>query len=210
MATFQVSNKNKNKTNRNVKLIAGWILLALSTFVFLFSVTKLIPFLQYFFLGILGIFVYPLCVLGFIVSLALLNNKKYVMPKKYAIFLVLSLYLFLSIIQLIIIGAPNDMGYGDYILLNYNKQLTAGGLLIGFIPSSLVMLMGLPATYVVLGVAFITSLAFFIEAVLSLRKTAKEHKPIKLQIKEKEIKEPFNPRVNIARNEKVFNKFDKA
>lgn len=209
MATFQVSNKNKNKTNRNVKLIAGWILLALSTFVFLFSVTKLIPFLQYFFLGILGIFVYPLCVLGFIVSLALLNNKKYVMPKKYAIFLVLSLYLFLSIIQLIIIGAPNDMGYGDYILLNYNKQLTAGGLLIGFIPSSLVMLMGLPATYVVLGVAFITSLAFFIEAVLSLRKTAKEHKPIKLQIKEKEIKEPFNPRVNIARNEKVFNKFDK-
>lgn len=96
MATFQVSNKNKNKTNRNVKLIAGWILLALSTFVFLFSVTKLIPFLQYFFLGILGIFVYPLCVLGFIISLALLNNKKYVMPKKYAIFLVLSLYLFLQ------------------------------------------------------------------------------------------------------------------
>lgn len=212
MATFQVSNKNKNKTNRNVKLIVGWSLLALSTFVFLFSVTKLVPFLQYFFLGILGIFVYPLCVLGFIISLALLNNKKYVMPKKYAIFLVLSLYLFLSIIQLIIIGTPNEMSYGEYVLLNYNKQMTAGGLIIGFIPSSLVMFMGIPATYVVLSIAFITCLAFFIESVLSLRKTAKQQKPIKLQIKEKEVSEPFNPRnnnVNSVRNEKVFNKVEK-
>ena len=80
MATFQV---NKNNSKKNVKKIVGWSLLALSTIVFLFSVTSIIPALQDFFLGILGILVYPLTVLGFIISLALLNNKKYVMPKRY-------------------------------------------------------------------------------------------------------------------------------
>ena len=210
MATFQVSKKQKNKSNKNVKLIFGWVLLAVSTFVFLFSSTKLVPFLQYFFLGILGVFVYPLCVLGLFVSLALLNNKKYVMPKKYAIFLVLTLILFLSIIQLIIIGSPKDLSYGEYVLLNYHKQFTAGGLLIGFLPASLVKLMGLASTYVLLSVAFITCLAFFIEAVVSLRKTTRQQKPMKLQIKEKESRAPFDNKketINI-RNEKVFKNKD--
>lgn len=194
MATFQVSKKNKNK-NRNIKAITGWLLLAISTFVFLFSVTKLVPFLQYFFLGILGVFVYPLSIIGFIIALALLNNKKYVMPKKYAIFLGLSLFLFLTIIQLIIIGSPAKLTYGQFIGLNYSKQLTAGGMLIGFLPASMAYLMGLPATYVVLAVAFLTCLAFFIEAVVSMKKTEKQISPIKLQIKEKEkTHAPFNPR----------------
>lgn len=194
MAIFQVNKKN-NKKNKNIKSIAGWLLLFISTFVFLFSVTKLLPFLQYFFLGIFGIFVYPICIVGFIVSLALLNNKKYVMPKKYAIFLSLSLFLFLSIIQLIILGSPKGLSYGAFVGLNYLKQFTAGGMFIGFIPSSMAYLMGLPATYVVLAVAFLTCLAFFIESVVSLRKTEKQNNPIKLQIKEKDrVKTPFKPR----------------
>ena len=122
MATFQV---NKNNSKKNVKKIVGWSLLALSTIVFLFSVTSIIPALQDFFLGILGIFVYPLTVLGFIISLALLNNKKYVMPKRYAIFLSLSLFFFLTIIQLIIVGSPSGLNYGQYLALNYTKKFTA-------------------------------------------------------------------------------------
>ena len=38
MATFQVNKQNKNNGKKNVKKIVGWVLLALSTFVFLFSV----------------------------------------------------------------------------------------------------------------------------------------------------------------------------
>lgn len=202
MATFQLSKKNKKKSKKNLKLIFGWALLAVSTFVFLFSVTKLLPFLQYFFLGGFGIFVYPLCFLGFIVSLALLNNKKYVMPKKYAIFLSLSLIIFLSIIQLIIIGSPKGLSYGEFVGLNYTKQITAGGIVIGFIPSSLAYLMGLPATYVLLSIALITCVAFFVEAVISLRKTAQQQEPIKLQIKEEEQEIVENPRkINPLRKE---------
>ncbi len=208
MATFQVNKKN-NKNKKNIKKIIGWTILALSTIVFLFSATNLIPAFQDFFLGILGIFVYPFSVLGFIIALALLNNKKYVMPKRYAIFLSLSLILFLSIIQLIIVGSPNAYNYGEYISLNYTKQITAGGMIIGFIPTTLAYLMGLPATYVILSLAFITCVAFFVEAVISLRKTVSQQKPIKLQIKEKsEQKEIENPRVKSKHYEKLFGKTD--
>ncbi len=194
MATFQVSKKNKNKTTRNLKMLFGWVLLAVSTFVFLFSATKILPFLQYFFLGVFGIFVYPLSILGFIIALALLNNKRYVMPKKYAIFLSLSLILFLSIIQLIIVGSPKGLTYGEFVALNYTKQITAGGMLIGFLPTSMASLMGLPATYILLAIAFSVCVAFFVEAVISLRKTTQTERPIKLQIKEDVKKKPVNPR----------------
>lgn len=196
MATFQVSKKNKNKTTKNLKVIFGWIIIAVSTFMFLFSATKLLPFLRYFLLGTFGVFVYPLSIIGFVIALALLNDKRYVMPKKYAIFLSLSLYLFLCIIQLIIIGSPKDMSYGSYLALNYTKQFTAGGILIGFLPTSMAALMGVAATYILLSIAFAVCVAFFVEAVISLRKTSDANKPIKLQIKKDTKERPINPREN--------------
>ena len=186
MATFQVSNKNKNKSNKNVKVITGWIMLACSTFIFLFAATNLLPFLKTFFMGVFGVFVYPLCVICMIISLALLNNKKYVMPKSYAIFLILSLYFLLSIIQLIILGKADGLTYGQYVGLNYSKQMTAGGVLIGFIPSTLLYLMGPAATYIILSLALITCVAFFVQAYLSIKKTKEVEKPIKLQLREKD------------------------
>lgn len=201
MATFQLSNKNKKKSNKNLKAIFGWSLLAISTFIFLFSATKLLPFLQYFFLGCFGIFVYPLCLLGFIISLALLNNKKYVMPKKYAIFLSLSLLLFLSILQLIIIGSPKGLSYGQFIGLNYSKQFTACGFVIGFIPATLMYLMGQVATYILFSIGLLTCIAFFVEAVISLRKTEVQQKPIKLQIREEEKEEKDSSRHIISAKE---------
>lgn len=206
MATFQVSHKEKKKANKNVKVIAGWTLLATSTFIFLFSVTNILPFLKVFFLGLFGVFVYPLALVGMIVSLALLNNKKYVMPKSYAICLILSLYFLLSIIQLIIIGKPSEMSYGEYVGQNYARayqnQMTAGGMLIGFIPSTLMYLMGAAATYIVLSLALITSSAFFVQAYLSIRKTKQVERPIKLQIKEKENLDTIEER----REAKVYEK----
>ena len=184
MATFQISNKNKKSTKNKKKLI-GAILLALSTVVFLFSVTSLIPALQTFFLGILGIFVYPLSVFGLLLSLALLNDKKYVMPKRYAVLLLLSLYFFLCILQLIIVGLPGENDYASYIELNYTNRFTAGGIIIGFLPCSLAYLMGGVATYIVFALAFVVCVVFFVETILSLKKNEKQAQPVKLNIKEK-------------------------
>lgn len=205
MATFQLSNKNKNAKDKNIKKVAGWTILGISTFMFLFSATHLLPFLNRFLLGILGVFIFPLSVLGIFISLALLNNKKYVMPKKYTFFLALSLFFTLSIIQLIIIGTPAGKTYSQYVGLNYSKKYTAGGMIIGFIPSSLCYLMGEVATYILLSVGLAGSVALFVEAVLSLRKTAKEQRPIKISIKENPAKEVKNKRkeLKILENKEI-------
>ena len=50
MATFQVNKQNNNNGKKNVKMIVGWVLLALSTLVFLFS-DKLDSCIAIFFLG---------------------------------------------------------------------------------------------------------------------------------------------------------------
>ena len=208
MSTFQVSKHKQNKTNRNLKAVAGWTILGVSTLIFLFSATRLLPFLQQFFLGILGVFIYPLTVLGVIIALALLNNKRYVMPKKYAIFLALSLIVFLMIIQLILIGSPKGRSFGEYLALNYTKKFTAGGIIIGFLPTCMAKLMGLPATYILLSIIFAVCVAFFVEAIISLRKTEQSEKPIKLQIKEKKVEKPIhisalaeNPKISQKREE---------
>ena len=107
------------------------------------------------------------------------------MPKRYALFLILALYFFLSILQLIIVGAPGELGYGDYLALNYTKAWTAGGIIIGFLPCSLVYLMGSVATYIVFAIAFVICVVFFVETILSLKKNQKETEPVKLNIKDK-------------------------
>ena len=123
------------------------------------------------------------------------------MPKRYALFLVLALYFFLAILQLIIVGGPGELGYGDYIALNYTKAWTAGGIIIGFLPCSLVYLMGSVATYIVLAIAFVVCVVFFVETILSLKKNQKENEPVKLNIKERqtEKEEVVNKKPKLAK-----------
>lgn len=194
MATFHISSKKRQtKNSKNVKKIWGITLLAVFTLVFLFSVTSLIPALQYFLLGTFGLFVYPLSILMMIIGLALLNNKKYVMSKKYAIFLSLSIFFLLAIIQLIILGEPRGaegeaLNFGQYLALSYTKQYTAGGIIVGFFVTCLVMPLSTWATGIILGLGLIVSGAFFAETLISMKRVAKPETEVKIQIKEKEPK----------------------
>ncbi len=194
MATFQVSNKKKTqKSGKNVKKIWGITLLALATIIFLFSVTRLVAPLQYFLLGTFGIFVYPMSILMMIIGLALLNNKRYVMPKRYAIFLTLSIIFLITIIQLIILREPANMTFGQYLGQSYTKQWTAGGIIAGFIVTCLVMPIGTWGAGIILSLAFVVSLAFFIESLLKVMKVQQPKSQVRIQIKEKEKKPKQKP-----------------
>ena len=189
MATFQVSNKKKSqKSSKNVKKIWGVVLIALATVIFLFSVTRLIAPLQHFFLGVFGVFVYPMSILMIVIGLALLNNKKYVMPKRYAIFLTLSLLFLISIIQLIILREPGNMTFGQYLGQSYTKMWTAGGIISGFIVTCLVIPLGTWASGILLALAFAVCLAFYIESLLKVMKSREPKAEVKIKIKEKEKK----------------------
>ncbi len=190
MAIFQVSKKNEKKSKRNVRKIVGFVLLAVASVFFLFSVTGLWPAFQYFLRGTFGLFIYPMSILMMLIGIALLNNKHYVMSKRYAIFLSLSVVFLLAIIQVAIVGdAVNAegkmMSFGEYLALSYTKQVSTGGIILGLLTTPMVVWLRLPATYIILSVALVVSLAFFIEQLLSAKKTNKETSPVKIQIKER-------------------------
>ncbi len=191
MAIFQVSKKSNNKSTKNIRKIVGIVLIALASVCFLFSVTNLWPGFKFFLKGTFGLFIYPLSILLIIVALALLNNKKYVMSKKYVTFLTLSIIFLLAIIHLIIVGPAMDgetpLNFGEYLLRSYNFQNTAGGILIGFLTTCFVMLLGLPASYIIFSLGLIVSVAFFVEEFISSRKNVKGTSPVKIQIKERKV-----------------------
>ncbi len=194
MAIFQVSKKNEKKSIKNVRKIVGFVLLAVASVFFLFSVTGLWPAFQYFLRGTFGLFIYPMCILMMLIGIALLNNKRYVMSKRYAIFLSLSIIFLLSIIQVAIVGdsVKEDgtmMSFGEYLVLSYTKQFSTGGIILGLFTTPLVVWLRLPATYIILCVAFVVCLAFFIEQLLSARKSTKGTSPVKIQIKERREKQ---------------------
>ena len=108
MAVYKLNSKKKGK--RDVKKIVGFTLIGISSVVYLF-LTGIWPAMLSFLLGVFGIFAYPLFLILFIVGLALVNKRKYVMPKRYIISMALMVYFFLAIIQLIIVGGKGDLGF---------------------------------------------------------------------------------------------------
>ena len=160
MALFQLQNNNKKSLNTEKKW--GIVFVIISTFSFLFLFTNLVPFMKSFFLGVFGLFAYPLFITLFIVGIAMINNKKYVMTKKYMLLLSLSITFFLAIIQLIIIAKP-DVTFFEYLGLSYTNQLTAGGLLIGLLVAPVVYILDLLGAYIVFSIALIVTIALIID-----------------------------------------------
>ena len=141
MAVYKLSS-NKKKQNRNVKKITGFSFIAAASVIFLF-LTGIVAPIQTFLLGVLGVFGFPLCIVMFVVGLALVNNRRYVMSKKYTICLILTIFFALCILQLAIVGncfqtvngESVKMTFGDYLAKNYLAKWTAGGIAIGSLSS---------------------------------------------------------------------------
>lgn len=210
MAVYKLNSKKKGK--RDVKKIVGFTLIGISSVVYLF-LTGIWSAMFTFLLGVFGIFAYPLFLILFIVGLALVNKRKYVMPKRYIISMALMVYFFLAIIQLIIVGGKGDLSFFAYLGLNYSRTWTAGGILTGIITTPLLYLANSVGAYIILVLAFCLSLGIFLDSLnVFKRKTSqvavKKEKTINRiqtveektksadEIVEVEKKEKFNPVLN--------------
>ncbi len=184
MAEYKVR-KKAHEFSPRAKKITGITFIALACVMFFFLLTNLVGFMQDFLLGTFGYFAYPIFIMLFLVGVALLNNKKYKLSKKYAIFLYLSIFFLLCIIQIAIVGDKNG-SFGEYLASNYLKKHTAGGIIIGLFTTSLLYLTSFVWAIVIFCVAFVICLALYIDSILYLRKNSVQDKPVKLAIKESE------------------------
>lgn len=201
---FQSEKKSNIKTERNV----GIVVLSISTIAFLFLFTNFLPFMKSFLLGTLGLFSYPFFITTFVVSIALVNNKKYVMSKKYIIYLTVSSICLLSIIQLIILGKP-EITFFEYLGLCYSYKLTAGGILIGLVTAPLIYILDLFGAYILLVLGLLIFVALTIDYLYYIKNNVKNYKGVAIKtrkiVEEKPLKiELFpNEKTEIAPKEKV-------
>ena len=187
MAIYRLNSKKKG--DKNVKKIAGFTLIGISSFAYLF-LTGISSVMLSFFLGVFGVFAYALFLVLFVVGLALVNNRRYVMSKRYLFGMIFTVYFLLCIIQLIVVGGQNSLSFWQYLGLNYTAKWTAGGIVCGIITTPILFLAKEVGAYIILCVAFILSLAIFLDSLNIFRKVPQKEKKVAFNVKEKRVENP--------------------
>ncbi len=189
MAIYKLNSKKKKEKSKNVKKIVGFSFIGSASVVFLF-LTGIVPALQTFFLGLLGVFGFPLCIILFVVGLALLNNRKYVMTKKYTICLILSVFFALCILQLAVVGnnvttvegQKVTMSFGDYLAKNYLDKWTAGGFLIGIFTTIFVYVAKIYGAYIIFSLCLVICIALLVDCLNFMKKNKEVDSPVSVKI----------------------------
>ena len=183
MAIYKLNSNKKKERNRNTKKIVGFSLIAAASVIFLF-LTGIVPALQTFFLGMFGVFGFPLCVIMLVVGLALVNNRRYVMSKKYLFCLCLTVFFALCILQLAIVGNKGDLAFGDYLAKNYLDKWTAGGLMIGFFSTIFLYIANIYGAYIIFALALVICVALLLDSLHFLKKEKAAKEPVSVSIKD--------------------------
>ncbi len=188
MAIYKLNSEKAQNRSSRARKITGFTMIGVSSLVFLFM-TGIVPALQRFFLGVFGIFGFVLCILMIIIGLAVLNKRRYVMPKRYAICLGLAVLCFLGLIQLMVLGGKSGLSFGEYWKLSYTKTWTPGGFLLGFLTTCTMFLTNAIGSYLIFGLGLAINVALLVDCLNKLREEKEQNSPVSLQIKETEEKE---------------------
>ena len=184
MAIYKLnSNKKKKEKNPNVKKIVGFSFIGFASVVF-FLLTGIVKPLQVFFLGLFGVFAWPLCIILLVVGLALVNNRRYVMSKKYTICLVLSTVFLLCILQLAVVGGKSG-NFWQYMALNYTKTWTPGGFVVGLLTTIFLYITNIYGAYIIFSLALVLCVALLVDSINALKKDRVQQEPVSVQLKDK-------------------------
>lgn len=177
MAVYKSSNSNYEASSTERKIGISLLLICTVAFVALF--TNLITFLKVFLLGVMGLFSYPLFLTLFIVSLALINNRKYVMSKKYILYLSLTITCILSILHLVTINS-DGLNFFDYIAKSYTQQMSAGGIICGIITAPFVFILNKTASYIIFAILTVVFGALMVDFLYYAKDQTNLNKPVKV------------------------------
>ncbi len=206
MAVYKLTSKKKSNSQKNVKKIVGFTLMIVASVLF-FCLVGIVKPLQTFSMGLFGIFGFPLCIVMFVVGLALANNRRYVMPLRYTICLCLAVFFLLCILQLIFVGGnaiadgKGVMNFGDYLAKNYLQKVTAGGIVIGFFTTILLYATTIWGAYIISILGFVVSVALLIDSLNILKREKSEKDPVSVQIREEKKEQKVAAQKQIQNNQ---------
>lgn len=219
MASFDLSTHKFNEPKNSKTKIIGIVVIIICSVAFLVLFTNLLPFLQRIILGLMGLFAYPFFIVAFSVGIALINNKRYLMTKKYIVYLSLIILCVLALLNLVILGKPS-IPFFDYLSLSYEQQYTGGGLIIALFIAPFLYILGLAGTIIIFSVALVIFIALVVDFLNTIRIYGKQilkenntkNKEIKLMevldiIKKEPQKENLNKKQKDVSLKNDFNLF---
>lgn len=147
----------KNKPNNNAGKKIAITLVIISSVCYFALFTNLIKFLKVFLLGFFGVFAYPLFFCGYAVSFMIFKNKKFVMPKRFVVYICLAVFGILGIFHLAFSAFVTTSSYGAYLSELYLSQTSVGGLFMGLFTYPLIISIQYFGAYVVFSILLIFS-----------------------------------------------------
>ena len=202
MAIYNLSNEpnNRKKTQKDLNRIWGIILIVVSSIAFLVLLTNFIQFLKAFLLGVFGLFSYPLFITMFVIGMALINNKKYVMTTKYVVYLVCTVVSLLCLLHMLFIDCSGS--FFEYLGRSYSQKMTVGGILCGLITAPFIFTLNLAGAYIVFSILLIVFGALLADYIYYLNKSNSINKPINVVNRLPKIEQPSYPKFNDETNKK--------
>ena len=133
-------------------------------------------FIKNFLLGLFGLLVYPVCVLGIVMSAFLMKKKNIVVKTKYVVYLSISLCIIWFIFHLILTSRLSMDGYGTFLIETDQAKTTAGGLIFSLISYSLTKLLTTAGAYIFSAIALTIFVGLIIDYVMMDKNQAKKEK----------------------------------
>ena len=150
----------KPKAKVNVALICFFVFLAL------FIVCLPPNFLKSFILGMVGLLVYPVCIIGMFFSAVKLSKKQYEIKTRYLVYLAISLTLIWFIFHLILTSRLDANSYGSFLKQTYLAKTTAGGLLFSLISYPVTKLLTIVGAYIFTAIALAIFVGLIVDYVI--------------------------------------------
>ncbi len=156
--------KAKSKTNG--------ALISLIIFSLLFLIF-LIPtnFIKSFFLGVVGLSIYPITFVGIVLSIVRLTKKSIRIRKKYVILLTIAVAIIWAIFHLILTSRLSTTNFGKYLVDSYTSQYTAGGILFSLLTYPMIKYLTTVGAYIIFGIALAIVVGLIVDYVNVERST---------------------------------------
>jgi len=185
MAIYKFDEDKRKNNNADYQKIVGCVFVAISILNLFCLITHLVPFMKSFLLGVAGLFCYPFFITLLAIGFALIGHKKYVMPKKYAIFLSLSILFVLCVFQLLLVR-NSGLNFGEYLAKCYTQKTTAGGILLGLVTGPVLYILNRLGAYIIFIALSLVMIALLVDYIHYLSKNQNLKKAIKVEQEQKE------------------------
>lgn len=162
--------KEHKKRNTKQAVLVGALIFCVLSFVFLMFDN----FVQDFYLGLFGVFSYPLFATALVFLSALAMKKKYKLNKRYLTFLCLSLFFTVFILHLILTHNLPLKSYGNYLIRTYKLKTSGAGLVMSMISYPIIKLLTTVGAYVFSAIGLVISVGFLIDCIIVMRNSEEQ------------------------------------